>query len=124
MKEYEDSGMKKKILKFCIPVIMFILLLLGISTLKKLETQEDEQSEVIIKKSSFIDNMWNTDKHSYKYKLNLTGRLPKADEDVVFVILSNYNSVTFEDVIDMIFNKKSLFKEEDFVIAEIKKTQI
>ena len=67
--------------------------------------------------------MWNTDKYSYKYKLYLTGKLPKADEDIIFVVLSNYSGVTFEDITDIMFNKKSIFKEEEFILCEIKKTQ-
>lgn len=114
--------MKKKLLKFCMPILMFVLFLFGVSAMKNSNAyeEENEEKEIILKKSRCEGGMWHTDKHSYKYKLCLAGKLPKADEEVIFVVLSNYSSITFDDITDIMFNKKSIFKEEEFILSEIK----
>ena len=118
--------MKKKFLKLCMPVLMFLLIVLGISSRKKDIIVEENFSgnEIIIKKSRYKENMWHTDKYSYKYRLHLTGKLPKADEDIIFVVLSNNENITFDDISKTIFDRKKDFNEEDFILSEIKKIRV
>lgn len=118
--------MKKKFLKLCMPVLMLLLIVLGISSRKKDIIVEENfpGDEIIIKKSRFKDSMWHTDKYSYKYKLHLTGKLPKADEDIIFVVLSNNENITFDDISKTIFDRKKDFNEEDFILSEIKKIRV
>lgn len=41
------------------------------------------------------DGTWETDKHTYKYRLEITGRQPNAVKDSTYVYLSNIETITF-----------------------------
>lgn len=42
------------------------------------------------------DGTWSTDTHSYKYRLEITGRMSHAAEDSTFLYLSNTEDITFD----------------------------
>ena len=42
------------------------------------------------------DGYWECDGHRYKYKLEISGRMPNAAVDSTFVYLSNQESISFE----------------------------
>ena len=42
------------------------------------------------------DGTWMCDDHSYKYRLEITGRMPNAAVDSSFVYLSNIEEITFD----------------------------
>ena len=42
------------------------------------------------------DGTWKCDDHSYKYRLEISGRLHAAVKDTTFVYLSNKESISFE----------------------------
>lgn len=42
------------------------------------------------------DGTWATDTHSYKYRLEISGRMNNAVKDTTFVYLSNIESITFD----------------------------
>ena len=43
-----------------------------------------------------MDGTWMCDDHSYKYRLEITGRMPNAAVDSAFVYLSNIEEITFD----------------------------
>ena len=110
--------MKKKLPQIWLSALTGTLLFLGI---KAVTRHAGEVNNLLIKKSKFKDGMWYTDKHIYKYKKELKGKLPNANEEIAFTVLSNIDTVLFSDVCDIIFNKEKRFNEEEFVLAEIKK---
>lgn len=66
------------------------------------------------------DGTWMTDEHSYKYKLIVTGRMKNAAMDSVFHILSNRESITFDEAVmaaGFSSNSEDYFKPEDAVIV-------
>ena len=42
------------------------------------------------------DGSWECDGHIYKYRLEISGRMPNASVDSTFVYLSNYETISFE----------------------------
>ena len=42
------------------------------------------------------DGTWMCDDHSYKYRLEITGRMPNAAVDSSFVYLSNIDEISFD----------------------------
>ncbi len=42
------------------------------------------------------DGTWMLDDYSYKYRLEISGRMPNANKDTTFVYLSNMESISFE----------------------------
>ena len=42
------------------------------------------------------DGTWMCDDHSYKYRLEITGKMPNAAVDSSFVYLSNIEEITFD----------------------------
>ena len=42
------------------------------------------------------DGTWECDGHTYKYRLEISGRMPNAAVDSTFVYLSNQETISFE----------------------------
>ncbi len=69
------------------------------------------------------DGTWQTEDNSYKYKLEITGRMPNAAVDTTFVFLSNLESITFEQAwkaAGYSSNTNDYFAVEDAVLVEMK----
>ena len=45
------------------------------------------------------DGTWTLDGITYKYRLEITGRMPNATSDTTFVYLSNLETITFEQAL-------------------------
>lgn len=68
-------------------------------TPKELIEECIENSEIVVttKYYEMSDGTWRTDEGTYKYKLEITGRLSDAAaKDSAFLILSNIDNITFE----------------------------
>lgn len=66
------------------------------------------------------DGTWKTDTHSYKYRLEITGRLNNAVKDSTFLILSNTKDITFEQTwkaSGLSSNINDYFKPETAIIV-------
>ena len=46
--------------------------------------------------SKMSDGTWQCDGHSYKYRLEISGKLNNAAEDSTYIYLSNIKDITFE----------------------------
>lgn len=67
------------------------------------------------------DGTWETDGHTYKYRLELSGRPPKAIKDVTFVYLSNIENITYEQAwkaAGLSSNTDDYFDVEEAVLVE------
>lgn len=74
---------------------------------KTYEKTPDEKMEEYLAASTLITNVtyyevsdgtWKTDDHSYQYRLELTGTLPNSEAKHTYVVLSNREDVTFDEV--------------------------
>ena len=66
--------------------------------------------------------LWESNGITYQYKKELTGEVPSSDEEVTFVILTNDDAVTFEQVFDSMYSSDSNKRLDDSMtlIVEIK----
>lgn len=53
---------------------------------------------LICKYEMNADGTWSAGGNNYKYKLQLTGRLPNSSADITYVVLSNTTLLSFETV--------------------------
>ncbi len=66
------------------------------------------------------DGSWSYMGRNYHYRLMLTGTLPNAAADSFYVVLSEYDDITFEDAADFLLSSTSHPDEENrFVIANL-----
>ena len=69
------------------------------------------------------DGTWEADGHTYKYRLELSGRTPNAIKDSTFVYLSNIEDITFEQAwkaAGLSSNTEDYFDVEEAVLVEWK----
>lgn len=70
----------------------------------------------MVKHYEMSDGTWKTDTHTYKYRLEITGRMNAAEKDSTFVFLSNIEDITFDQAwkaSGFSSNTADYFKEED-----------
>ena len=66
---------------------------------------------------------WMCDKHTYKYRLEISGRMPSAAEDSTFVYLSNVEEISFERAYmaaGLSSSTNDYFSPEEAVLVEMK----
>ena len=71
------------------------------------------------------DGTWKCDDYSYKYRLEISGRLPNAVEDFTFVYLSNMKDISFEQALKaagLSSFSGDYFSPEDAVFVEFKQS--
>ena len=69
------------------------------------------------------DGTWTCDDHSYKYRLEINGRMPNAAADSSFVYLSNLEEITFDQAYKaagISSNSEDYFSPEEAVLVEMK----
>ena len=69
------------------------------------------------------DGTWMCDDHTYKYRLEISGRMPNAAADSTFVYLSNIEEIPFERAYmaaGVSSNTADYFQSEDAVLVEMK----
>ena len=57
---------------------------------------ENDKLITMLQYSEMSDGTWKTDAHTYKYRLEITGRMGGAVKDSTFVYLSNIEDISFE----------------------------
>ena len=68
------------------------------------------------------DGTWTCDDHSYKYRLEINGRMPNAAADSSFVYLSNLEEITFDQAYKaagISSNSEDYFSPEEAVLVEM-----
>lgn len=97
-KEIENN--KKKTRRCVVGLILGFILLIaaGIIIIRiNAPTKSDEITITNIREySQNADGTWVCDGNTYKYKLEITGRMPNASCDSTFVYLSNSEDITLE----------------------------
>ena len=69
------------------------------------------------------DGTWKWEEHTYKYRLEVSGRIPNAVKDSTFVYLSNIETITFLQAYQaagLSSHSASYFDAEDAVLVEMK----
>ncbi|MBR1971846.1 MAG: hypothetical protein IKA16_00245 [Oscillospiraceae bacterium] len=96
-----------------------------LSTLDSTETSETDESRLGIREFRIKNNengTWELDGITYKYRLEITGRMPNASADITFVYLSNLETITFDQAwksSGYSSNTADYFAAEDAVLVEV-----
>ena len=66
------------------------------------------------------DGTWQCNGYTYKYRLEIHGRMPNADKDSTIVYLSNIEDISFERAYMAILssNTEDFFPDEEAVMVE------
>ena len=68
------------------------------------------------------DGTWKCGDHTYKYRLEISGRMPNAAKDSTFVYLSNVEDIPFERAYmaaGLSSNTEDYFSPEEAVLVEM-----
>ena len=107
--------------RFIIYVLSLMLLLNVAGCAKKEENKAEESS---LKNYSELSNgTYSCDEHIYKYRFEISGRIPNAAKNSTFVYLSNLSEISFEQAWRASGLSSSLddyFSEEDAILVDIK----
>ena len=107
--------------RFIIYVLSLMLLLNVAGCAKKEENKAEESS---LKNYSELSNgTYSCDEHIYKYRFEISGRMPNAAQNSTFVYLSNLTEISFEQAWKASGLSSSLedyFSEEDAILVDIK----
>ena len=107
--------------RFIIYVLSLMLLLNVTGCAKKEENKAEESS---LKNYSELSNgTYSCDEHIYKYRFEISGRMPNAVKNSTFVYLSNLSEISFEQAWRASGLSSSLddyFSEEDAILVDIK----
>ena len=102
--------------------VLSLMLLLNIAGCAKKEENKAEESS--LKNYSELSNgTYSCDEHIYKYRFEISGRLPNAAKNSTFVYLSNLSEISFEQAWRASGLSSSLddyFSEEDAILVDIK----
>ena len=105
--------------RFIIGLLGLILLLNMACCAKKEENKAEEGS---LKTYSELSNgTYSCDEHIYKYRFEISGRIPNAAKNSTFVYLSNLPEISFEQAWKASGLSSSLddyFSEEDAILVE------
>ena len=72
--------------------------------------------------SEMTDGTWLCDDHTYKYRLEISGRMPNAAVDSTFVYLSNTEEISFEQAYmaaGISSDSADYFSPEEAVLVEM-----
>ena len=106
----------------------FIICLLGLILLLNMaccaKKEENKADEGRLKTYSELSNgTYSCDEHIYKYRFEISGRMPNAAKNSTFVYLSNLSEISFEQAWRASGLSSSLddyFSEEDAILVDIK----
>ena len=109
---------------FVMVLSLIIIFLLSGCSLNKHSAQIDETiTTKLITYYKMSDGTWQTDLHSYKNRIEISGRMNNAAKDSTFVYLSNRDSITFDQAwkaAGFSSNSKDYFSVEDAVLVDMR----
>lgn len=110
--------MKKAVL-----ILLCLLLAAAVLGCAKENTVKDTVEGNMKTYSRMADGIWTCGGHTYKYRLEISGRMPNAAADSTFVYLSNLEDITFEQAYKaagISSDSEDYFSPEDAVLVEMR----
>lgn len=96
-----------------------LVLLAGCSTSNVVKTYESGQDSVMVTYQELKDGTWKCEDTVYQYRLELTGTLPNAQADSHYVVLSQREDVTFQEVSQALVSSMASLEPVDYVLVEM-----
>ena len=94
------GGLEVSMKKLLVKSISFFILILSLFLVSACAKKEDGIKNTIegSRKTYYemTDGTWVCEEHTYKYRLEISGRIPNAAKDSTFVYLSNKEDISFE----------------------------
>ena len=97
-----------------------LVLLAGCSASNVVKTYESGQDNVMVTYQELKDGTWKCEGTVYPYRLELSGTLPNARADSHYVVLSQREDVTFEEVSQALVSSMASLEPVDYVLVELK----
>lgn len=97
-----------------------LVLLAGCSASNVVKTYDSKQDGVMVTYQELKDGTWKCEDTVYPYRLELSGRQRLAVQDSTFVVLSQREDVTFEEVSQALVSSVASFDSADYVLVEWK----
>lgn len=99
------------------------VLLAGCGKADTVKTYEKSENDgILVTYCETEDGTWECNDTVYQFRLELSGRMPNAESDSYYVVLTNHEDLTFEDVSKSLYS--SLLEDceimRDSIIAEMK----
>lgn len=96
-----------------------LVLLAGCSASNVVKTYESGQDSVMVTYQELKDGTWKCEDTVYQYRLELTGRERLAVKDSTFVVLSQREDVTFQEVSQALVSSMASLEPVDYVLVEM-----
>ena len=119
------GGSEVSMKKLLVKSISFFILILSLFLVSACAKKEDGIKNTIegSRKTYYemTDGTWMCEDHTYKHRLEISGRIPNAAKDSTFVYLSNLPEISFEQAWKASGLSSSLddyFSEEDAILVE------
>ena len=93
-KEIEKA--KKKSRRWIIVLALVCALFVSFSAITFAANTQERTIITLREHSQNADGIWECEGNTYKYKMEITGRMPNADCDSTFIYLSNSEKITLE----------------------------
>ena len=110
-------------MKRIITTLLCVILVLSSSACGKKNSVKNTVGGNIKTYYEMNDGTWMCDDYTYKYRLEISGRMPNAAADTTFVFLSNVEEIPFERAYmaaGVSSNTADYFQLEDAVLVEMK----
>lgn len=96
-----------------------LVLLAGCSASNVVKTYDSEEDGVMVTYQELKDGTWKCEGTVYPYRLELSGTLPNARVDSHYVVLSQREDVTFEEVSQAMTSSVASLEPVDYVLVEM-----
>ena len=110
-------------MKKLIPFVLALVCVLGLISCTNYTQEQDAIFEGSRETYYKLDNgSWQVNENTYKYRLEITGRMSRAATDTTFVYLSNMKTITFEQAwkaAGYSSNLDDYFAEKDAVLVDV-----
>ncbi len=109
-------------MKKSLVILLCLLLAISVPGCGKKATVDKTIEGNIRSYSQMSDGTWLCEDHVYKYRLEISGRMPNAAKDSCFVYLSNIEGISFEQAYlaaGVSSNLEDYFDPEDAVLVEM-----
>ena len=83
------------------------------------KTYDSQQDGVMVTYQELKDGTWKCEGTVYPYRLELSGTLPNARADSHYVVLSQREDVTFEEVSQWLLSSVTPFDPDDYILVEM-----
>lgn len=96
-----------------------LVLLACCSASNVVKTYESGQDSVMVTYQELKDGTWKCEDTVYQYRLELTWTLPNAQADSHYVVLSQREDVTFQEVSQALLSSMAPFDPVGYVLVEM-----